>query len=95
MYTEKGNYHANYRLQIYTSRNCYNVMSWQGGGPWRDTQARRDVLKELANSEKKKCISERAPDTSMRAVTLSSKPFLNYHSFGNDFVLLRLCSQLS
>ena len=53
MYTEKGNYHANYRLQIYTSRNCYNVMSWQGGGPWRDTQARRDVLKELANSEKK------------------------------------------
>lgn len=47
---EKGNYHANYRLQIYARRNCYNFMSWQGEGPRRDTQARRHVLKELANS---------------------------------------------
>ena len=49
-------------------------------------------------------MSERGLGTSMRAlhalprrisVILSSKVFFNYHSFGHNYVLLRLCSQLS
>lgn len=83
--------------QKYPGRNCYNLMSWQCESLRCDAQARWYALKELTNGTILASADWTLSCDFFMRYSLTFLWFFRpkyYHSFGHNFVLLKLCSNL-